>query len=308
MRYHGLDLNLLVLLDTLRIERNVTRGAVRLNLTQSAVSAALGRLRDHFGDPLFTSVAGRMMPTPLMDAIAPHLDEFLAISRTLAFAGARFEPAGAERHFYVMASDYVLAVVMPQVQRRLQAVAPGIRLGLHTLPLYSGQVERLMADALERHSTDFVILPATHQLRAHPHAPLFQDDFTTIAWTGNTRVGKTLSLPQYLELEHVVRQASPDFPGSMEAEFFQQAGYDRRVAMTVDQFSLIPEFIVGSERIATLHTRLARLYGQRFPLRLLKPPLQPPPTVQVIQWHAHRDADPALAWFRRFVQDAIAGL
>lgn len=303
MRFHGLDLNLLTALDALRIEQNVTRAALRLNLTQSAVSAALGRLREHFGDPLFVSVSGRMLPTALMQGLFPQLDAFLALSRTLAFANARFDPATAERRFHVTASDYVLAVLMPRVQRRLLDAAPGIRLSLGTLPFHAGQADRLVAEALDRGNSDLVILPDRYRSPAHPGAPLFEDDFTTIAWAGNTEVGDALTLTRFLELEHVVREISPEMPGSLEAEFFQQAGLQRRVAVTVDQFGLIPEFVVGTQRVATLHTGLARLYARRFPLRLLRPPLDLPPTVQVLQWHAWQEADPGLAWFRQLLHD-----
>lgn len=308
MRYHGLDLNLLALLDALRIEQNVTRAALRLNLTQSAVSAALGRLREHFGDPLFVAVGGRMVPTALMQTIIPQLDEFLSLSRSLAFANASFEPTAATRRFYVTASDYVLAVVMPEVKRRLLEIAPGIRLSLNTLPFHSGQSDRLVAEALERNNSDFIILPDLHRSPAHPCAPFFEDNFTTVAWQGNTQLASELTLAQYLELEHVVREIGPDVSGSMEAEYFLQAGYERRVAVAVDQFGLIPEFIVGSPHVATLHSRLARLYARRFPLRLVKPPVDLPPTVQVIQWHAYQDADPALTWLRELMQDVAASI
>lgn len=103
-----------------------------------------------------------------------------------------------------------------------------------------------------------------------------------------------------------MREVSPGVPASLEAEFFQQAGLQRRVAVTVDQFGLIPEFVVDSRRVATLHTSLARRYAEHFPLRLLCPPLDLPATVQVLQWHAWQDADPGLAWFRQLLLDVAA--
>ncbi|KRW73854.1 LysR family transcriptional regulator [Pseudomonas sp. TTU2014-066ASC] len=306
MRFHGLDLNLLGALDALRIEQNVTRAALRLNLTQSAVSAALGRLREHFDDQLFVPVGGRMLPTALMQALFPQLDAFLGVSRALTFANARFDPATAQRRFHVTASDYVLAVLMPRVQHRLLDEAPGIRLALGTLPFHAGQADRLVAEALDRGNSDLVILPDRYRSAAHPGAPLFEDDFTTIAWVDNPDADGELTLSRFLELEHVVREISPEMPGSLEAEFFQQAGHQRRIAITVDQFGLIPEFVVGSRRVATLHTQLAQLYARRFPLRLLPPPQDLPATVQVLQWHAWQEADPGLTWFRQLLLDVAA--
>lgn len=308
MRFHGLDLNLLTVLDALRIEQNVTRAALRLNLTQSAVSAALRRLREHFDDPLFVLMGGRMLPTALMQGMLPQLEAFFSVSRSLAFANARFDPAQAERCFQVTASDYVLAVLMPPLQRRLLEQAPYIRLSLGTLPFHAGQAEQLVSEALDRGSSDFVILPERYRSAGHPGAPLFEDDFTTIAWAGSSEIGDELTLARFLELEHVVREISPAIPGSLEAEFFQQAGHRRRVAVKVDQFGLIPEFVVGSQRVATVHSRLAKLYASRFPLRLIRPPLDLPPTVQVIQWHAHQEADPGLTWFRQLLLETAEAL
>ena len=94
---------------------------------------------------------------------------------------------------------------------------------------------------------------------------------------------------------------------SMESEFFASRGLERRVSVAVDQFGLMPEFVVGSDCIATLHSRLALLYARRFPLRLLAPPLEMPPTLQVVQWHAYQDADPSLIWFRQLLAQVANG-
>ena len=307
MRFHGLDLNLLVVLDALFVEQHVTRAAVRLHLTQSAVSAALGRLREHFDDPLFVLVGGAMLPTALMQALHPRIDQVLESARSIAFANASFDPGAARRKFRIIASDYVIAVLMPALRRRLASLAPQVDLQLLTLvPLRGAEPGSLVDEALEHRHCDLVILPLAHGSVRHPQQPLFEDSFSVIACRDNCALADGLTLEHYLVAPHVVRETGLGAQGSMEAEFIASQGLARRVAVAVDQFGLIPEFIVGSPCLSTLHSRLAHLYVQRFPLRLLPPPLAIPATLQVMQWHAYQDSDPALVWLRQLLAE-VAG-
>ena len=307
MRYHGLDLNLLAVLDALFVEQHVTRAAGRLHLTQSAVSAALGRLREHFDDQLFILIGGSMQPTALMQRLQPRIHEVLATARDIVFANTQFDVAQTQRRFRIMASDYVIAVLMPQVQRTLARLAPGIDLQFVTLvPQRLHEAGGLVEDALEQLHCDLVILPHAHRSVRHPQSALFEDGFSTIACRDNPKVAHGLTLALYLALPHVVRATGPGAMGSMEAEFLASQGLERQVAVTVEQFGLIPEFVAGSECIATLHCRLAQLYARRFALRLLEPPLAIPPTLQIVQWHAYQDDDPALSWLRQLLHEAAA--
>lgn len=307
MRYYGLDLNLLAVLEAIALDQNVTRAAQRLNLTQPAVSAALGRLRQHFNDQLFVAVGGRMVPTPLMRALEPKIRQVLETSRDIAVAAVQFEPATAERRFFLTASDYVIAVLVPQLLQRLAVAAPGIDLTVQSLPLLLSSSEQVASESLERHSADFVIIPRAFASPHYPSVPLFSDDFTVIVAASNSRVGEELNLETYLALPHVSREVAPSGPISMEAAFLAEQGLERRVAVAVDQFALIPEFVVNSERIATLHTRLARRYARRFPIRLVAPPVAFPPTEQLLQWHPYQDGDPAVRWMVELLQATAAG-
>lgn len=307
MRFHGLDLNLLVVLDALFVEQHVTRAAVRLHLTQSAVSAALGRLREHFDDPLFVLVGGSMLPTALMQALHPRVHGVLESARGIAFANARFEPGETRRKFRIMASDYVIAVLMPALKRRLASLAPQVDLQLLTLvPQRGAEPGSLVDEALEHRHCDLVILPHAHGSNRHPQQPLFEDGFSVIACADDPELAEGLTLERYLAAPHVVRETGPGAQGSMEAEFLASQGLERRVAVAVEQFGLIPEFVVGGPCLSTLHSRLARLYARRFPLRLLAPPLAIPATLQVVQWHAYQDRDPALVWLRQLLAEAAA--
>lgn len=309
MRYFGLDLNLLAVLDALYAEQHVTRAAKRLNLTQSAVSAALGRLREHFADPLFVLVGGRMLPTALMQGVYPSVTGVLAQAREIACASVRFDPQESRRRFRIMASDYVIAVLMPMLKQRLSREAPGLDLVFSTLALErSAEPCGVVAEALELRGFDLVIIPRGHCCSTHSQEPLFSDDFTVIACAHNKCVESVMSQEQYLAMPHVVREISPKLVASMEAEYLDSLGLSRRVAVAVDQFSLIPEFVSGSDCISTLHKRLAKHFAARFELKLLTPPLAFPVTRQVMQWHPYQDADPALQWLRQQLHHVVAGV
>src|SRR5262245_4933192 len=112
MRFNRLDLNLLVALDALLAEQNITRAAERLHLSQSAVSGALARLREHFQDELLVQVGRRMTRTPLAESLAQPVREILAQVQATVERRPGFDPSTSDRQFSIMVSDYVTTVLM----------------------------------------------------------------------------------------------------------------------------------------------------------------------------------------------------
>src|SRR3569623_554957 len=141
MRLDSFDLNLLVAFDTLLSESSVTRAAQRLNVTQSAMSASLKRLREAFQDDLLVLQGKKMVPTPLALTLGPEISEALTMLRSLISSGARFDPATSERRFRIAASDYITTVLLAPMISTLERDAPSIRIDL-TLPT-EGSSERL---------------------------------------------------------------------------------------------------------------------------------------------------------------------
>ena len=128
MRLDSFDLNLLVAFEVLLEERNVTRAARRLHVTQSAMSASLRRLREAFGDPILAQHGKAMMPTPYALALAPEIAAALAALRRLTRPNLGFDPATASRVFRIAASDYITTVLLAPLLARLEREAP--RIGL----------------------------------------------------------------------------------------------------------------------------------------------------------------------------------
>lgn len=306
MRYRRLDLNLLVALNALLEEGSVSRAAERLHLGQSATSAALGRLREHFHDPLLVQVGRRLEPTALARALQPKVREALRLAREIAEAPLSFVPDACERHFVLAASDYVAAVLLPKVCRVLASEAPGVSLSIRDLP--RSRDGDVVSEALEYRQCDLVIVPLQRSNVQYRLQELLTDELCCITSADQPRYCEGLSLADYCAAEHVVREFADGQQQGMDAVYLRDLGIERRVAVAVGNFALMAEFVVGTPRVATLFRRQAEALAARYPLRVLPAPLAFSPTRQVLQWHPHQELDPALAWLRGLLIEQASGL
>src|SRR5205085_4391342 len=285
MRYQRIDLNLLIALDALLAECNVTRAAERMHMTQSAMSGVLARLREHFDDQLLVQVGRTMRLTPRAESLVqPVRDIILKVDSTL---GVRpdFEPGTAERHFVVIASDYVSHVLLAEVLRRIALVAPGLSFDIRP----SGAT---MMQDLDQGRVDFLVVPAHLAVPDHPEAVLFEDTYQVVACRQHPELGDGLTLEQYQSLGHVVYQNEQGHNPWFESWYANQHGHTRRIEVVTHNFGLMPRFIVGTRRIVTVQTRLAIQFEQAMPVRLFEPPMETPRLTEVLQWHRYRAEDP----------------
>ncbi len=117
-----------------------------------------------------------------------------------------------------------------------------------------------------------------------------------------------LTLEQYQSLQHVVRYSRGVLQTTFDQQFLDQAGFSRNVSVTVPAFALVPRLVVGTQRIATVHGRLAELYAHTLPIRILAPPVAFPTLTEVLEWHYHEEDDPGLAWFRNIIIKRAASI
>lgn len=295
MDFRGLDLNLLVALDALFTERSVSRAGERLHLSQSATSGALARLRYTFRDPLLVPVGRTMALTPLAEGLVGPIREFLLQAEFILHASPVFDPAASTRKFRLMMSDYVETVVMTEALPRIQRVAPAI-----TFELLSNDGSLV----LERGEIDLSITPGRYLSKQHPSEPLFDDDYVCLVWSENTKVQRSLSLDQYLALGHVIVRYGRQRQLPAFDEWFRER-FERRVDVVTTTFNLVPQLLIGTSRIATVHRRLATFYEQYLPLRFVPPPLEIPRLEEFMQWHKSRDPDPGTAWLRSVLKNAL---
>jgi LysR family transcriptional regulator, nod-box dependent transcriptional activator len=295
-----LDFNLLSVLDALLAEQSVTRAAARLNLSPSATSGSLSRLRDFFGDELLTRAGRRLVRTPLGDSLQPAIrDCLLHVQATLEIR-PKFAPATACRNFRLMMSDYASTVLMPQVGRRLERDAPGV-----TLELLAMSEEPW--EALDRGDLDFLILPECFVRDAHPSAVLFADEYVCVLAAGHPDIGMEISLEQFCSLGHVITRVGNQRPPTVDARFFERLGHERRIELIAPSFASVPHLLVGTRRIAVMHRRLADIYCRMLPLKIVPSPLPMPAIVERVQWHRHRETDPGRVWLEALLHAAVAG-
>jgi DNA-binding transcriptional LysR family regulator len=297
MRFNRLDLNLLIGLDVLLAECNITRAARRLCLSQSAASGILARLRDYFGDELLVQSGRRMVPTPLaLSLMEPVRDILLKIERTVETA-ADFRPDVACRHFRVVASDYVGSVVLAALSARIGAVAPGV-----TLEILQPHEHAMVQ--MERGEIDLLLMPERYLARTYPSEALFADRFSCIVWSGNADVGASLTESDFLRLGHVATSFGSHRQVAFEETHFKSVGLSRRIEVVCATFNMLPQFVVGTRRVATLPHRLAVQLARHYPVRVVEPPLAIPGIVECMQWHPSTQHDAAHVWLRALLRDA----
>lgn len=291
MRFRDLDLNLLTALDALLTERSVSLAGKRVHLKQSAMSGALSRLRRYFEDELLVNVGRQMVLTPRAEALVEPVREALRqIEATiLCVPESKFDPRTSRRSFSVVASDDLIDSFLAPALRSLERLAPHIGVEL----LYpAGEPQ----EAIDRGSADLLLVQEPYAARQHPRRTLFDDEYVIVAWSENRRLGARLSRQQFLAATHVVVRFVGGRRGPPWEELAFQRLPQRRAAVIAPNFSSVPHLIVGTERVATMHLRHARLCARFFPLKLLRCPVSIPKVRQVLQWHSRKDTDSGLAW------------
>lgn len=298
MRFHRFDLNLLVALDALLTERNVTRAAQRLNIGQSAASAALARLREYFRDDLLVASGRELRLSALALTLVEPVRATLRQAQATLQLQPGFDPASSERHFALETSDYVIQVLGADLVRRVGQAAPRMRLSL--LRRTPDTLERL-----DRGLIDLLLVPDFFPASPHPSEPVFEDRYVCLAWRDHPTLGERLDQAAYFSLGHVASRQRDTRPYAFEDAHLPKGGPERRIEVFVDDFVSLPELVVGTERLATVQRRIAeRALAQGLPLRLWPVPFSVPPLRQTVRWHATADGDPALRWLREQVRAA----
>ncbi|MCC8977941.1 transcriptional regulator NodD1 [Bradyrhizobium acaciae] len=301
MRFKGLDLNLLVALDALMTERNLTAAARTINLSQPAMSAAIARLRTYFGDELFTMRGRELVPTPGAEALAGPVREALLHIQLSIISRDSFDPAQSNRRFRVILSDFMTIVFFRRIMDRIAQEAPAVRFEL--LP-FSDEPDEL----LRRGEVDFLILPELFMSSTHPKATLFDETLVCVGCRTNKQLSRQLTYENYLSLGHVTAKFGRAPRPNLEEWFLLEHGLKRRIEVVVQGFSLIPPIILDTRRIGTMPLRLARHFEKRMPVRIVAPPLPLPTFTEALQWPAFHNTDPASVWMRRILLEEASNI
>lgn len=292
MQLSHLDLNLLVALDALLTECSITGAGRRVHLTQSAMSGALGRLREYFNDELLTPVGRKMVRTALGERLTePVRGILLKIKETINLIPT-FDPSTSNRTFSLMMSDYVSTILMPTVLSRVQAIAPHVK-----FEILSNDFSHPM-EILERADIDFIIMPSVYLHKSHPSLRLFDDDYVCVVWAENELVKHEISTELYLQLGHISLQFGREVTPMVDDFLYAKFGDARRIEVLALNFNSLIQYVVGTHRISIVHRRLASYYAGRHPIRLVAPQFILPTITESIQWHSCFNEDPGSVWLR----------
>lgn len=295
-----LDLNLLRTLAVLLEERQVSRAAARLNLTQSAVSHALQRLRRHFDDRLLIRRGGEMIPTPRAEALVDALADVLAAVDRLVAPG-EFDPATATGTLRIATSDYGSAIILPHVVHALALAAPRLTVA------YSD----LSDDTFQQLESGFIdlVLSGQESLGDMRTETLFTERFVIMVRGDHPCLGQAMTIAEYTRWPHVV----------VDLLYSRLLGIDRRlkplgrsrsIGVRLPHFLAAPFLAQHSELLVPVPERLAGLYAASLGLAVVEPPpeldLGRFDYVQI--WDRRRDNDPVHVWLRGLVRDAVRPL
>lgn len=291
------DLNLLVAFDLLMKERNVSRAAEKMFITQSTMSHVLQRLRQQLEDPLLLKTPSGMMPTAralaLVEPVAAILKEVEALIRL----PESFDPATSRRRFVIAATDYIEALVMPKLVEKIAEQAPGT--DIH----FKRTSTAFPAGPLERGETD-VLLGFEVMLNPPKYFNceiLFTDYMVCMSRLGHPQVSENLSLDDYIALPHILVSRIGSSTGQVDA-WLAEHGRERRVALTVSHFLTAPLIAAQSNMVAAYPRRTAELFTGILPLQLTPLPLDLPDYATVMVWHPLQDREPAQIWLREEIR------
>ena len=291
-----LDLNLLVTLDALLAERNVTRTAERLNFSQPAVSIQLAKLRDFFGDPLLLPGPRGMRPTARAEALREPLRQALQALSGAVSPAKPFNPAEATHTWRVAATDYAESTIVLPVLGGLRTAAPATRLA----------VVEMVPTRIARQAEQGDIDLAFHTTEGSPpglrRRTLFKERYVLVGRANHPRLRRRPTPKQFCQLEHVM--VSPDGGGFLGVtdEALAKVGMARKVVLSVPHFLVVREVLAHSDLVAMLPARLVR--GSR-QLKVVDAPVEVPGYEMSMLWHERVHRDPAHQWLREFIAAAV---
>lgn len=300
MNLRQIDLNLLVALDALLSERNVTRAGERLCVSQSAMSATLGRLRQLFDDELLVRVGRNLELTAFAEEIAVPVRQCLQQIEDLLNAKRAFEPKTDSRVFRIAATDYVVLLLLAPLVNKLEQVAPNM--SVQFVKLDSAARERLASGDI-----DFSIMPGGVE-PALPSLDLFADPWVCILWDRHPSIGTTLTRDEFLAQAHMTFSIGDEGHASLADEHLARSGYRRNVVATTESFTNAPFLLQGTTMLTVVPRRLAERLREAAHIRLLDLPVEVPPLGEKLFWNPRFTQSQPHIWMRDLIASIAATL
>jgi DNA-binding transcriptional LysR family regulator len=292
----SLDLGMLRTFDALMRERSVSRAAARLFLSQPAVSASLNRLREVFGDPLFTRTSHGVMPTSRAQALAPLVERALGSIAALLEAD-RFEPERSNRIFRVAGSDHASRMLLPELSRRLVLAGSGVR--VHWVPPGAWS----LAEHLHNGELDIAVMSRIHVPQDIRTRLLYQDHYVFVLRKNHPLAGQPVTLESFCATPHVFLGYGTSTLDDLVDDALQRSGRRRLPQIAVSSFAQIVHQLLHSDHAAVVGRRVALHYADQLHIQPL--PFELPGYSSLLCWSQRSEADPGATWLREQVLEIL---
>ncbi len=297
-----IDLNLLVCFNVLLEEKNVTRAASRLCLTQSAVSKSLAKLRVQFDDPLFYRSAHGLTPTPRARFLKPKLESLIHHLESIT-QPEFFEPSTSNYQFHIALVESVYPLILPHVLPHLFQQAPSIKISTHAWSkstfklIQSGDIDFGLTgkDIDIRHATLTMLPPKDIDM-----LEIYQDKQVCLVRKDHPVLNKPWDLDAYLSERHVQVRCDGDDRWLLDYKL-SDIGLERDIALCVPDFNSAASLCTYTDFIFTAPSHFAHYISENLDLVVLNLPTQLPPMAYTLFWQKDRGREPALKWFKNFI-------
>ena len=296
---HDVDLNLLAVFQEVYRERQISNAARRLNLSQSAVSNALARLRRLFGDELFVRTGQGMQPTPFAESLAEPVGAALAQVALALNRRSGFEPSTSTRRFTIAMTDVGEVHFMPALIERCRVLAPHLQISSRR----AGSIA--LKEEMESGRVDLAIGPFEDISEALYQRLLFRQPYVSMVRRGHPLTEGKVDLARFAAAEHLFVDSS-ESPYDRINQLLEKAGIGASTRFRVPHFTAVPYIIQSSELVVTVPQKLAERAGPPFGLAWITPPLNLPPLQTNMFWHRRYNQDPGNQWLRSLVADTFA--
>jgi DNA-binding transcriptional LysR family regulator len=299
MGANSLDLNLLTVFKALLDERSVTKAAVRVGLTQPAVSSALARLRRQLGDPLFIRTQQGMLPTARAKALDAPIRAALEQIEGVVRYQTPFSPLTSGRSFKIMVTDHALTRAAPLLAAILSKDAPSVRFDISSVGPDT-DYERLRTGDADL-MISFIVVQPPPNFKA---MKLFSERHVVLVRQGHPRVRSRLTLKDYVEADHVLVAPRGGWIAGPIDQILAEKGLKRRVRMAIPSYLAAPHCVAFSDMLVTLPESVAKQHIGILPVKIFDIPAEARPFTVSMVWHERHHDDPAHRWLRKKVRDA----
>lgn len=294
----SLDVGMLRTFDALMREKNVSRAAARLFLSQPAVSASLNRLREVFGDPLFTRTGRGVLPTERALSLAPQVQKLLDDLAALLESDRPFDPASSNRIFRIAGSDHASRTLLPALSRTLIEADSGIRLVWVPPGTWS------LAEHLHKGELDLGVIARIQPPRDIATQVLYEDRYVYVMRKDHPRAREPVTLDSFCAVPQVFLGYGTSTLDDLIDETLAQAGRQRLAQIAVTSFGQIVHQLQHSDHAAVLGGRVARQFADQLHIQPLPFPL--PGYQSLLCWDPRSDTDGGIQWLKGQIAAIVA--